>query len=203
MPGGPPGKVTAESYYGDLVKRTMGSLTNDDDSVVSDLASQYYDQLVEESLDSVVGDTTVDQEECDLGSLQAAPEVSEIVEAVATAGASSDLAVTESKEQVAATEDALAKHAGIDLDKLLAGPIKEVYSTSAPEDAEFMINHMKSSLAGLRPSIESFEEFNEKLQAENRRLAQEEAELHSRLCDLGIYLDYLEPGPTRLALPTT
>ena len=49
------------------------------------------------------------------------------------------------------------------------GPIKEVYSTSAPEDAEFMINHMKSSLAGLRPSIESFEEFNEKLQVQPLR----------------------------------
>ena len=47
----------------------------------------------------------------------------------------------------------------VDLDKLLKGPIDEVYRNNSPGDAEFLVAHMKASLAGLRPSIESFEEY--------------------------------------------
>lgn len=52
--------------------------------------------------------------------------------------------------------------------------------------------HMKASLNGLRPTLESFEEFNMKLEDENRRLAEEEADLDDRLKALGIVV---APGP--------
>jgi hypothetical protein len=45
----------------------------------------------------------------------------------------------------------------VDLDKLLKGPIEEVWRNNEPGDAEFLVAHMKSSLAGLAPTIESFE----------------------------------------------
>lgn len=45
----------------------------------------------------------------------------------------------------------------VDLDKLLKGPIDEVWRNNAPGDAEFLVAHMKSSLSGLAPTIESFE----------------------------------------------
>jgi hypothetical protein len=51
---------------------------------------------------------------------------------------------------------------------------------------------MKASLNGLRPTLESFEEFNMKLEDENRRLAEEEADLDERLRALGIIV---APGP--------
>jgi len=86
--------------------------------------------------------------------------------------------------------------ATVDLDKLLKGPIDEVYRTNSPGDAEFLVAHMKQSLAGLRPTIESFESFNAKLEEENRRLAEEEADLDERLRALGIVV---EPGPGQLA----
>ena len=69
----------------------------------------------------------------------------------------------------------------VDLDKLLKGPIEEVYRSNSPGDAEFLVAHMKASLSGLRPTIESFEEFNFKLEEENRRLAEEESDLDERL----------------------
>jgi hypothetical protein len=37
-----------------------------------------------------------------------------------------------------------------------------------PGDAEFLVAHMKASLQGLRPTIDSFEEYNLKLEEENR-----------------------------------
>jgi hypothetical protein len=45
----------------------------------------------------------------------------------------------------------------VDLDKLLKGPIDEVRRNNSPGDAEFLVAHMKASLAGLAPTIESFE----------------------------------------------
>jgi hypothetical protein len=84
----------------------------------------------------------------------------------------------------------------VDLEKLLKGPIDEVYRTNSPGDAEFLVAHMKQSLAGLKPTIESFERFNSKLEEENRRLAEEEADLDERLRALGIVV---EPGPGQLA----
>jgi Ca2+-binding EF-hand superfamily protein len=80
----------------------------------------------------------------------------------------------------------------VDLDKLLKAPLEEIYRTNTPGDAEFLVAHMKASLNGLRPTLESFEEFNMKLEDENRRLAEEEADLDERLRALGIIV---APGP--------
>jgi Ca2+-binding EF-hand superfamily protein len=74
----------------------------------------------------------------------------------------------------------------VNLDLLLKGPIDEVYRNNSPGDAEFLVAHMKASLAGLQPTIESFEEYNAKLEEENARLAEEEADLDERLRGLGI-----------------
>jgi len=74
----------------------------------------------------------------------------------------------------------------VDLDKLLKGPIEEIYRNNAPGDAEFLVAHMKASLQGLQPTIESFEEYNLKLEDENSRLSEEEADLDERLRSLGI-----------------
>lgn len=74
----------------------------------------------------------------------------------------------------------------VDLDKLLKGPIDEVMATHQASEAQFLVEHMKNSLRGLEPTIESFEYFNLKLEDENRKLAEEESDLDDRLAALGI-----------------
>ena len=81
----------------------------------------------------------------------------------------------------------------VDLDKLLKGPIDEVMATHPETEAQFLVEHMKESLRGLQPTIDSFEYYNRKLEDENRRLAEEESDLDDRLAALGIIVQVSTP----------
>ena len=65
--------------------------------------------------------------------------------------------------------------------------------THPETEAQFLVEHMKESLRGLQPTIDSFEYYNRKLEDENRRLAEEESDLDDRLAALGIIVQVSTP----------